>query len=261
MAIKSEAEVALIRESVRVGEPGAHGSCSATRGPARPRRRSRSARATRRRSRCSMRSAQIYRAQSFVETGAGRRLSRPDRAQRGHPSRARRQPRLPGRATCSSPARARPSGATTSELERTMVIGAADRRRRRGMFAHMLALQDLALDAIQPGRVVRGRRPGRPRVLRGARPVARAGATTPGTRSACATTRGRSSTRATRRRSVPAWSSPSSRASTRPSSAASGTPTPCSSRSRAVEMPDVLPARPREPRHSGVTAWVPSPST
>jgi len=118
-----------------------------------------------------------------------------------------------------------------SELERTMVIGPPSDEQKR-LFDHMVALQDLAVAAIRPGGPA-------PRSTGGPAPTTRStgsgstGATMSGTRSGSATTRARSSTGATRPRSGPAWSSRSSPASTRPASAASATPTRSPSRRTA----------------------------
>ena len=110
-----------------------------------------------------------------------------------------------------------------SELERTMVIGEPTDEQRR-MFDHMVALQDIAFEAIKPGALCSDVDKA-VRAYFDEHELMPTGATTRAMRSACATTRGRFSTRATTRRSSPAWSSPSSRGSTRPSSAASATPT------------------------------------
>ena len=52
-----------------------------------------------------------------------------------------------------------------SELERTMVIGEPSAEQRK-LFDHMVALQDTAFEAIKPGATLFGRRPRRSQVLR-----------------------------------------------------------------------------------------------
>ena len=142
-----------------------------------------------------------------------------------------------------------------SELERTMVIGPPSDEQKR-LFDHMVALQDLAID-VDPARASRARR-STGACARTTRSTGsgRTGATTSGTRSGCATTRGRSSTAATRRRSARAWSSPSSRASTR---RARRLP-PLRHRrghGRRRRVAHVLPARPRVADAAGVTDLYP----
>ena len=93
-----------------------------------------------------------------------------------------------------------------SELERTMVIGPPSDEQKR-MFDHMVALQDLAIDAIRPG-IPCAEVDRQVRAYYDSTGSGTTGAITSGTRSGCATTRGRSSTAATRPRSSRGWSSP-----------------------------------------------------
>ena len=113
-----------------------------------------------------------------------------------------------------------------AELERAMIVGPPSDEMRR-LFGHMLAAQQTALDALRPGvncadvdRAVLA--------YFEANGLLRTGVSMSATRSASATTRRRSSTSATTRSSSREWCSRSSRACTRPGSAASATPTPCS---------------------------------
>ena len=224
------------RSSARVSAGGtSHTGCSSgTRASASRRPRCRSVRATRRRSRCSTRSAR---------STARRASSRAARTQAtADRSAATRRSRMPSPGTsCSSAGDVLVTGASApvwgylSELERTMFVGEPTPEQER-MFAHMVGLQDIAFDAIRPGARCsdvdrRGARRTSTSTISG-----RTGGTTPGTRSACATTRAPSSTRATTPRSARGWCSRSSRASTRPSSAAIGTRTPCSLRSDGIEI-------------------------
>ena len=94
---------------------------------------------------------EIYRAQSFVSDGR----AAPATAGR---SAATRRSRTRSRTTsCSQRGDVLVTGASApvwgylSELERTMVIGEPPPEQER-MFDHMVALQDIAFDAIQPGR-------------------------------------------------------------------------------------------------------------
>ena len=224
LAIKSEAEIALIRESVRWGNL-AH------------RLLQRYTRVGVTETEVSQRASdeatfamldaigEIYRAQSAFSSGA-------HAGYRGQIGRNSAIPHaLAGNLVFQAgdvlvTGASAPVWGYLSELERTMFVGEPTPEQER-MFAHMVALQDIAFAAIRPAL------PARTSTRRCARTTTRTtsgrtGATTRGMRSACATTRARSSTRETTRRSGRAWCSPSSRASTRPSSAASATPTPCS---------------------------------
>ena len=111
-----------------------------------------------------------------------------------------------------------------AELERAMIIGAPTDEMRR-LFDHMVAAQQVAFDALRPGVTCadvdrRGARATSRRTT-----CCRTGGSTSVTRSASATTKRRSSMSAITRRSSPAWCSRSSPASTRARSAASATPT------------------------------------
>jgi Xaa-Pro dipeptidase len=149
MAVKSDAEVALIRESVRWANlahrllqrytrPGATETEVAQRA---------SNEAT-----FAMLDAigEIYRAQSFLETGASA-------GYRGQIGRSSAIPHSLAGNIVFQPGDVLVTGASApvwgylSELERTMVLGEPTAEQER-MFAHMLALQDLALAAIRPGR-------------------------------------------------------------------------------------------------------------
>ena len=113
-----------------------------------------------------------------------------------------------------------------SELERTMILGEPTDEQQR-LFEHMKAAQEVAFDAIRPGaRCSDVDRLCAPTTRRTS--SCRFGATTRGTQSAFAITKARSSIPATTRRSGPGWSSRSSPASTPPTSAASATRTRCS---------------------------------
>ena len=110
-----------------------------------------------------------------------------------------------------------------AELERGMVVGPPTDEQRR-LFEHTVAAQEAAFAAIRPGATCAD-------VDRAVmhyfeeHDLSRTGASTPATGSACAITRPRSSTSATRRCSSPEWCSRSSPACTTPLSAASATPT------------------------------------
>jgi len=102
-----------------------------------------------------------------------------------------------------------------SELERTMIIGVASAEQKK-FFDHMVALQDTALNAIKPGVKCSD-------VDRAVRAYFDRHDLMPywrhhsDTLSACATTKVRSSIRATIRQSNLGWSSPSSQVCTRES--------------------------------------------
>ena len=226
MVRKSEAEVALIRESARWCEhahrllqeytrPGSDGGRGE---PARgPRGHARHARDARRR---------VRRPAGVLRRRLGR-VPRPDRAQELVGARGRAQHRVPGRR------RAR-HGDERPDL--------GLQRRARARDDHRPPDRRDAPPLRPHGR----RAAGRPSTRSG--PASRAptsttpcsptsrrttccrtGGSTSATRSGCATTRRRSSTPATTRWSSRAWSSRSSPASTRARSAASATPTPSSS--------------------------------
>jgi Xaa-Pro dipeptidase len=149
MAVKSDAEVALIRESVRWGNL-AH------------RLLQRYTRVGVTETEVSQRASdeatfamldaigEIYRAQSFVSTGA----------HAGYRGQIGRNSAIPhalagnlvfGRGDVLVTGASAPVWGYLSELERTMFVGAPTPEQER-MFGHMVALQDLALAAIRPGR-------------------------------------------------------------------------------------------------------------
>jgi Xaa-Pro dipeptidase len=149
MAVKSEAEVALIRESVRWGNLAhrllqryTHVGATETEVSQRA-----SDEAT-----FAMLDAigEIYSAQSFHATGA-------HAGYRGQIGRGSAIPHSLAGNIVFQPGDVLVTGAGApvwgylSELERTMVLGEPTPEQER-LFAHMLALQDLALDAIRPGR-------------------------------------------------------------------------------------------------------------
>jgi Xaa-Pro dipeptidase len=149
MAIKSEAEVALIRESVRWGNLAHRLLQRYTRVGATETEVSQRAsdEAT-----FAMLDAigEIYRAQSFHASGA----------HAGYRGQIGRNSAIPHALAGNIVFRAgdvlvtgasAPVWGYLSELERTMVIGEPTPEQEE-MFRHMLALQDLALDAIRPGR-------------------------------------------------------------------------------------------------------------
>jgi Xaa-Pro aminopeptidase len=149
MAIKSEDEIALIRESVRWGNLAHRLLQRYTRVGATETEVSQRAsnEAT-----FAMLDAigEIYRAQSFVETGASA----------GYRGQIGRNSAIPHSLAGNIVFRAgdvlvtgasAPVWGYLSELERTMLLGEPSAEQER-MFEHMLALQDLALDAIRPGR-------------------------------------------------------------------------------------------------------------
>ena len=149
MAVKSDAEVALIRESVRWGNL-AH------------RLLQRYTRVGVTETEVSQRASdeatfamldaigELYRAQSFVATGA-------HAGYRGQIGRNSAIPHaLAGNIVFQAgdilvTGASAPVWGYLSELERTMVLGEPTAEQET-MFAHMLALQDLAIDAIRPGR-------------------------------------------------------------------------------------------------------------
>jgi Xaa-Pro dipeptidase len=149
MAVKSEAEVALIRESVRWGNLAHRLLQRYTRVGATETEVSQRAsdEAT-----FAMLDAigEIYRAQSFHASGA-------HAGYRGQIGRNSAIPHtLPGNIVFRAgdvlvTGASAPVWGYLSELERTMVIGEPAPEQEE-MFRHMLALQDLALDAIRPGR-------------------------------------------------------------------------------------------------------------
>jgi Xaa-Pro aminopeptidase len=149
MAVKSEAEVALIRESVRWGNLAHRLLQRYTRVGATETEVSQRAsdEAT-----FAMLDAigELYRAQSFVATGA-------HAGYRGQIGRNSAIPHaLAGNIVFQAgdvlvTGAGAPVWGYLSELERTMVLGEPTAEQEE-MFAHMLALQDLALDAIRPGR-------------------------------------------------------------------------------------------------------------
>jgi Xaa-Pro dipeptidase len=149
MAIKSEAEVALIRESVRWGNLAHRLLQRYTRAGA---TETEVAQRASDEATYAMLDAigEVYRAQSFVYSGA-------HAGYRGQIGRNSAIPHaLAGNLVFEAgdvlvTGASAPVWGYLSELERTMVIGepTADQER---MFGHMLALQDLALDAIRPGR-------------------------------------------------------------------------------------------------------------
>jgi Xaa-Pro dipeptidase len=149
MAVKSDAETALIRESVRWGNL-AH------------RLLQRYTRAGVTETEVAQRASdeatfamldaigELYRAQSFVATGA-------HAGYRGQIGRNSAIPHaLAGNIVFQAgdvlvTGASAPVWGYLSELERTMVLGEPTAE-QEAMFAHMLALQDLAIDAIRPGR-------------------------------------------------------------------------------------------------------------
>jgi Xaa-Pro dipeptidase len=149
MAVKSETEVALIRESVRWGSLAHRLLQRYTRVGATETEVSQRAsdEAT-----FAMLDAigEIYRAQSFVATGA-------HAGYRGQIGRNSAIPHaLAGNIVFQAgdvlvTGAGAPVWGYLSELERTMVLGEPTVEQAE-MFAHMLALQDLALEAIRPGR-------------------------------------------------------------------------------------------------------------
>jgi Xaa-Pro aminopeptidase len=148
MMVKDEAEIALIRESAKWGNL-AHTLLQ------------RYTRVGVTETQASLRANQeatlamldaigpIYRAQSFFSSGASA-------GYRGQIGRNAAIPHALANNLTFQPGDVLVSGAAaamwgyTSELERTMLMGPASDRQKR-MFDHMLALQDLALSAIQPG--------------------------------------------------------------------------------------------------------------
>jgi Xaa-Pro aminopeptidase len=149
MAVKSEAEIALIRESVRWGNLAHRLLQRYTRVGATETEVSQRAsdEAT-----FAMLDAigELYRAQSFVATGA-------HAGYRGQIGRNSAIPHaLAGNIVFQAgdvlvTGAGAPVWGYLSELERTMVLGEPTAEQEE-MFAHMLALQDLTLDAIRPGR-------------------------------------------------------------------------------------------------------------
>ena len=149
MAIKSEAEIALIRESCRWGNL-AHRLLQRYTLPGRqPRPRSRSARRTRRPSRCWTRSAR-----STAPRASSRAARMP-----GIGARSGATPRSltpsPGNIVFREgdvlvTGASAPVWGYLSELERTMVIGEPTSEQER-MFGHMKAVQEVAFEAIRPG--------------------------------------------------------------------------------------------------------------
>ena len=149
MAVKSETEVALIRESVRWGSLAHRLLQRYTRVGATETEVSQRAsdEAT-----FAMLDAigEIYRAQSFVATGA-------HAGYRGQIGRNSAIPHaLAGNIVFQAgdvlvTGAGAPVWGYLSELERTMVLGEPTVEQAE-MFAHMLALQDVALEAIRPGR-------------------------------------------------------------------------------------------------------------
>ncbi len=148
MAVKSEAEVALIRESVRWGNLAhrllqryTHVGVTETEVSQRA-----GAEAT-----FAMLDAigEIYRAQSFVSSGASA-------GYRGQIGRNSAVPHALAGNLVFQPGDVLVTGASApvwgylSELERTLFVGEPTPKRER-MFAHMVALQDIAFDAIRPG--------------------------------------------------------------------------------------------------------------
>jgi Xaa-Pro dipeptidase len=149
MAIKSEAEIALIRESVRWGNL-AH------------RLLQRYTRVGVTETEVSQRASdeatfamldaigEIYRAQSFVSSGA-------HAGYRGQIGRNSAIPHALAGNLVFQPGDVLVTGASApvwgylSELERTMFVGEPTPQQEQ-MFAHMVALQDIALGAIRPGR-------------------------------------------------------------------------------------------------------------
>ncbi len=226
MAVKSEAEIALIRESVRWGNlahtllqrytrPGATETDVSQRA---------SSEAT-----FAMLDAigPIYRAQSIHENGASA-------GYRGQIGRNSAIPHaLAGNIVFQAgdvlvTGASAPVWGYLSELERTMFVGEPNADQER-LFRHMKALQEVASTRSARAHAA----PTSTRRFAGTSPSTTCsctGATTRGTRSVSASTKGRSSTRATTRRSFRGWCSRSSRASIHPSSGASATRTPSSSR-------------------------------
>ena len=113
-----------------------------------------------------------------------------------------------------------------SELERTMFLGEPSPEQEQ-MFGHMLELQD---PRSQRSVLAQRARMSTKRCARTTTSTTsgRTGAITRDTPSACATTKAHSSTPATTRRSGRGWSLRSSRASTHPSWVGTATPIPCS---------------------------------
>lgn len=148
MMIKSPAELALLRESVRWG----HLAHTLLQRYTRP-----GVSETEVSLRASMEATlamldaigPIYRAQSPFSSGA-------EAGYRGQIGRNAAIPHALANNIVFSPGDVLVSGATApvwgyhSELERTMIIGPANDEQKR-MFDHMLALQETAFDAIQPG--------------------------------------------------------------------------------------------------------------
>ena len=146
MARKSASEIELIRESARWCEH-AHRLLQEYSGPAPPRPRRASGRATRRRSRCWRRWG-IAGGQQGSPDGAGR-LSRPDRAAQLVGPRGRPQHRVPAGDVLVTETSA-PIWGYHAELERAMIIGPPSDEVRR-LFVHTVASQQAAFDALRPG--------------------------------------------------------------------------------------------------------------
>jgi Xaa-Pro aminopeptidase len=149
MAVKSDAEVALIRESVRWGNLAHRLLQRYTRVGA---TETEVAQRASDEATYAMLDAigEIYRAQSFVSSGA-------HAGYRGQIGRNSAIPHALAGNIVFEPGDVLVTGASApvwgylSELERTMVIGDPTPEQER-MFDHMVALQDAALDAIRPGR-------------------------------------------------------------------------------------------------------------
>ncbi len=148
MAIKSEAEISLIRESCRWGNL-AHRLLQRYTRPGSPRPRWRSVRSNEATFAMLDAIGEIYRAQSFFIERRARGLSRPDRPQLRDPTRARGKHRLPGgrrtRDRCERAGMGLPLGARADDGDRR-----ADSEQER-MFGHMKAVQEVAFEAIRPG--------------------------------------------------------------------------------------------------------------
>ena len=110
MAVKSEAELALIRESAKWGNL-AHRCCSSTRGRALTETEVTHARRDEATTAMLQTLGPLYRGQNPLAPRRARRLPRPDRARLGDPACAREQRRLPGGRRARHRARARPCGA------------------------------------------------------------------------------------------------------------------------------------------------------
>ena len=117
-----------------------------------------------------------------------RRLSRADRPQRRHPPRLDQQHQIPKAGDVLVTGASAAVWAYVSELERTMILGAPTDDQKR-YFEHMLNLQMIAMEALEPGQALQRRRPQSARLLRMHTTSCPAGSTIADIRSACATTK------------------------------------------------------------------------